>query len=172
MMNKALITREFPEFPAMPEVAALLSIGMEDQSWHNDACPKFASADGRLMVFVEHPDPEQRESEDGRFCVMAGEFNDSTEGDILYCGDDWPAALAALTGAMRPTIGGRVTEQWRGALAPEVLALPIASGCGADCFAIINSANALLASLGDIDQHQRSGIIRAVAAQCGVFYFG
>ena len=88
------IQTEFPEFPAMPEAAALLAAGWLDQSWHNDTCPRFVSADGGWCMFVDHPEPTHREDpEAGRFtvCAMDGEHIS----DCLYHGDDWQAACTA-----------------------------------------------------------------------------
>jgi hypothetical protein len=55
-----------PEF----QVPALISDALPDQSWHNDVCPSFGvelhegpeSDIHDLRLWVEHPDPDQREN--------------------------------------------------------------------------------------------------------------
>lgn len=72
--------------------------GIIDQSWHNDACPSFgATADGPRL-WVEYPNPEDRDSGGSRFAVTywceAGE--DGAEWShhaTAYEGDDMTEAV-------------------------------------------------------------------------------
>ncbi len=61
--------------------------GLTDNSWHNDACPKFdvpvtndPYCELLITLWVEHPDPEQRESgsESSRFIVAIDAWDTDT----------------------------------------------------------------------------------------------
>jgi len=55
------------EFAVPPEI----SNQMLDDSWHNDVCPRFTSPDiSNIVVWVDHPDPDQREMCGSRFTVI------------------------------------------------------------------------------------------------------
>jgi hypothetical protein len=77
-----------------------LPAGWVDTSCHNDTCPSYgilhADGSGWLRLFMEHPDPAQREwDEQDRFTVS--EF--SPEGYYVAChysGGDFAAAVSAL----------------------------------------------------------------------------
>jgi hypothetical protein len=79
----------------MPEAEELISQGWRDESWGNDSCATFVSPDETLRVWIEHPDPKQRESYGQvRFAVEAGDFNPQThmpsfEMTMLYEGNEW-----------------------------------------------------------------------------------
>jgi hypothetical protein len=67
-----------------------------DQSWHHDACPSFTHTDfppdgsgHDLRLWVEHPDPERRETGAPRYAVVHGEA-------LVLGTDDLMAALAAI----------------------------------------------------------------------------
>jgi len=69
-----------------------------DFSWHNDISPSFCLArdqEGLLRLWVEHPDPKQREHGGVRFTVY---FNndDPAKCREFYAGDDLQAAVKAL----------------------------------------------------------------------------
>lgn len=96
--------REFPDFPAMPEVSELLALGFTDSSWHNDSAPTFVSADMTTRVWIEHPDADKRE-EPGqvRFAVERGDFNPETSvgvfnPDMAYQGNEWAEVLRIVKG--------------------------------------------------------------------------
>jgi hypothetical protein len=70
-----------------------------DISWHNDVCPSFAckadDPDEPIRLWVNHPDPEQREYDRAeRFLVT------DAESELLYEGEDIRAALQALKDAV------------------------------------------------------------------------
>ncbi|HYK70392.1 MAG TPA: hypothetical protein VEV45_20780 [Streptosporangiaceae bacterium] len=76
----------------VPE-AILSEAGLEDVSWHNDACPCFGSQANEtdVCIWVEHPDPERREMEGPRFTVswangetVFGQTDDVQEALRLY----------------------------------------------------------------------------------------
>lgn len=65
---------EFDESFDVPELIEKLE-GVEDMSWHNDVCPSFGvrgDEEWDLRIWVQHPDPEQRETyEAERYMVQA-----------------------------------------------------------------------------------------------------
>lgn len=84
------------------EIVALVSAGqLTDVSWHNDVCPSFtfAGSDESARLFVDHPDPEQRETSGSRFVVCLydeeEEFlgtsieTDSLPEILVYLKDHW-----------------------------------------------------------------------------------
>lgn len=85
--------------------------GIEDKSWHNDACPSFGRylQDGddthEVSIWVEHPDPDQRDTGAARFavtyqpwsCPPVPDLSDEVlDGWPVYEGDDPAEALAAF----------------------------------------------------------------------------
>lgn len=84
----------------------ILATGLEDYSWHNDACPSFIRQVGGnevhdLRLWVEHVDPQQRElgPDCGRYVVNY--YSDTpvdgvpiSEDGSVYEGDDLEEALA------------------------------------------------------------------------------
>jgi len=57
----------FPEFPPLePELLALLeAFGLiDDSSYRNDVCASVMTADGRWQLFIDHPEPSEREFQD------------------------------------------------------------------------------------------------------------
>lgn len=94
------IKTEFPEFPEMPELAELIALGFIDQSWHNDTCPRITHVASGVIVWLEHPAPEMRESEFAdRYCVVQSceEHPDDT---VIYSGESWFAALTHAKNAI------------------------------------------------------------------------
>jgi hypothetical protein len=78
--------------------AAILTAGLVDESWHNDACPAFYYLfdapnvnETDIVIYVEHPDRAQREALGERFTVC--EPNGET---VIYAGGNVYDALAAL----------------------------------------------------------------------------
>ena len=63
---------------------------LPDASWHNDACPAFGrNADATdIMLWVEHPDPDKRELDGGRFTVSYANGE-----HVFYAGDNLDDAL-------------------------------------------------------------------------------
>lgn len=70
------------------------------------------------------------------------------------------------------TIGDVVNEEWAEHLDVAVMALPIASACGADCAAVIRKGDELIQLLADRDSETHEAIRAAVGAQCSTYYFG
>lgn len=103
-------THEFDATYDVPQIP-----GLQDLSWHNDACPSFGPAQQLtdpngdthdLRLWIEHADPTQRETGTERYVVnyqpwsaepVAG-VTVCDDGD-LYAGDDLHAALAAFGAA-------------------------------------------------------------------------
>ncbi len=95
--------KEHPDFPEMPEVDDLKARGFTDQSWHNDTCPGFEfKLDGAdvLKVWIEHPNPDYRESGQARFYVERFNADEGNYGeDVRYIGNDWATVLATIEAA-------------------------------------------------------------------------
>lgn len=75
---------EFPEFGALPFDPTAL--GLEDTSWHNDACPSFSVLNDSFRLeslWMDHEDPKQREMQGPRFLYCTydpkGEHSESLE---------------------------------------------------------------------------------------------
>ena len=52
---------EFPDYPAA-DMPALPALGnFVDTSWHNDICPSITSDELGLQIWIDYPDPAQRE---------------------------------------------------------------------------------------------------------------
>lgn len=96
-----LVFDEFDDYPhdALPPMPQ----GFEDCSWHNDTCPSITNGtfgpddahDGpALLVFIDYPNPEQREFPKGkRFTVGRTDQGDFT---TALETDDWADVLALI----------------------------------------------------------------------------
>jgi hypothetical protein len=83
-----------------PEVLeALARYGYEDESWHNDASPRFmkklpslptTSGERILVLWVDHPDKDQREVQGKRYTFVIEDSDD--EKVVLYEAEDMGAA--------------------------------------------------------------------------------
>lgn len=76
---------QFPEFDAatLPTIPSTWT----DLSWRNDVCPSWAI--GKVRVWVDFANPEEREFEDvNRFRVT-----DEDVAEILFESNDWQAIL-------------------------------------------------------------------------------
>jgi hypothetical protein len=77
---------EFPDFTLDVQIPA----GLFDTSWCCDVCPSWST--GSRVVFVDYADVSMRElQKQGRFTVIG------PQDECLYQGDDFDAAIAALT---------------------------------------------------------------------------
>lgn len=87
------------EIPAFLEFLASKDI-VEDQSWHNDACPRFGlcdvDADREVVLWIDHPLGSQREAgpEGKRFIAQIGPS--CSEADKSIETDDLETALGAF----------------------------------------------------------------------------
>jgi hypothetical protein len=93
-MNRTHST-EHPDIDIAAEAAVLLAAGWIDQSWHNDVCPRFVSADNARVLWIDHADPEQRETMGARFIVQALDVDGEIDWDLdaLLATDDWAEVL-------------------------------------------------------------------------------
>lgn len=90
--------REF----AVPALVLNLE-GIQDLSWHNDACPRFAVTDDGVgpNLWVDHPFPHLRETGGERFTVIVQPSENSSSDDtLIHSGDDVVAAVAAFIAAV------------------------------------------------------------------------
>ncbi|BBZ93049.1 hypothetical protein BRDID11004_60530 [Bradyrhizobium diazoefficiens] len=85
--------KEFPDFPAADMPA--LPQGFEDNSWHNDSCPNFTSAELGLRIWIDYADKAQREHPDASRFVLEPAENEDTITDPIIT-DDWAVILAAV----------------------------------------------------------------------------
>ena len=72
--------------------------GWEDSYWHNDACQSVAfeySEDTRLKVWIDSPDPSEREVDSGGQFIVVFE-DDEGEPDVMLITDDWSAVVALV----------------------------------------------------------------------------
>lgn len=68
---------EFPAFPADAIPADVFGDGWTDTSYRHDVAPSFEF--GRFVVFVDYPEPSDRELENvRRFCVYEVEADPAT----------------------------------------------------------------------------------------------
>ncbi len=73
--------------PAIPD-------GFTDSSWVNDTCPSFLNEAAGRIIFVDYPDPAEREDPDlPRFSLHLW---DKGMGDALEISDDFAEILAAM----------------------------------------------------------------------------
>lgn len=86
-----------PSFDVPTEVSDLE--GIRDISWHNDTCPRFALTDDGEgpNLWVDHPDPDNREFQCHRFLVTIQHGDGpSTDDEEIYDGDDVSVAVTAF----------------------------------------------------------------------------
>lgn len=82
----------FPTFPA--DAMPALPAGFSDASYRNDVCPRYTSNDDRVSIWIDFPNPDDRE-----YCLMhqyrvtLADLDD----DIVLETDDWAEALDAAT---------------------------------------------------------------------------
>lgn len=98
--SAGVFTTAFPHFtrgdvPSLPH-------DFHDVSHGDDASPRFWSPRRGVTLWVQHPDPGQRDDHvyAGRYLVQVGRDEDwariQTEPVTLFQGDDWAALLAGL----------------------------------------------------------------------------
>lgn len=114
--------RNYPlrDLPEMPK-------GFEDASWHNDACPSIESRALGLRVWIDFPNPDDRELAGmGRFTVQKIDADgESVDSPDLLNTDDWSAVLAQIIA----TAFAGVLKRW---LSPEAWAEMREANVGAD----------------------------------------
>ena len=90
------------EVPAFIEFLASKGV-VEDQSWHNDACPRFGVSDVdptteravEVVIWIDHPMKSQREFGDGqRFAVTIGPICSEAEKSVAT--NDLETAIEGL----------------------------------------------------------------------------
>lgn len=90
------------EFPSMANDSACLfatQAGWKDESWHNDACPRFVHEAKDRAVYIECLEPAQRESEGAaRFLVLGSAQYDNQDVAVVYAGEDLEVMVEAMGG--------------------------------------------------------------------------
>lgn len=87
------VFNQFPDYPFNDLPLEVLT-DFQDTSWHNDTCPSFRK--GNVIVWVDWPDPREREDFEGHRFIVCRLDNDGclTEEEPLLETDDWNAVLA------------------------------------------------------------------------------
>jgi hypothetical protein len=109
MSHKTEFSRDYA---IPPEVLALVAEGvLADESWHNDACPHFVrelapstpTTDRvELSLWVEHPEPAERETGGKRFYVSVGVYGTGSQyGEAT---EDVADAVAIIRYLLNPTV--------------------------------------------------------------------
>lgn len=92
---------------AIPESIIRME-GLEDMSWHNDACPSFGTLVTEsldLRIWCETPDPDDREScADHRFQINGGAWDDDAW-EVIHA-----AGMSHLTGEFPVPEGSPVPQ--------------------------------------------------------------
>jgi hypothetical protein len=84
---------EFPDFP--PADLPAIPQGFEDNSWHNDSCPNFISAELGLRIWIDFADSKQRDIMEGSRFTLEPSDNEDNITDAI-CSDEWPVILEAI----------------------------------------------------------------------------
>lgn len=87
---------EHPQYPVDALPPEVLTAAFADESWHNEACPRFVHVASGLSVFVDWPELEDRECGGNRFSV--GEW---TEDGYPFESDNWADVLQYLNNGAR-----------------------------------------------------------------------
>lgn len=93
----------FPGYGAADAASALAPLGFADASYGNDVCPRFVNLSRRLVVWVDHVNPAERECEGSRFTVQESD----DEGNPLFngayvCTDSLPEVIKRLARVAGP----------------------------------------------------------------------
>ncbi len=96
-------SRLFPGFGAGEAVAPLAALGFTDASYGNDMCPRFVNLSRRLVVWVDHVNPAERECEGPRFTVQESDEEGNPRFNGAYvCTDSLPEVIQRLSHAVGP----------------------------------------------------------------------
>lgn len=81
-----LYRKEFPDFG---ELDVTIPVGFIDQSWHNDACPRFER--GHYQLHIDYADRTLTEFPDGglRFMLCVAHEDNPSHSETLIDTDDW-----------------------------------------------------------------------------------
>jgi len=89
----------FPHIPALE--MPIIPETWTDISYRNDSCPHFlahSSPTGRVFVWVDREDPDQREIAGPRYTVVVADLDDEDAHHAEYRTDRWTVALAYVAG--------------------------------------------------------------------------
>lgn len=78
---------EFDDYPVckMPVMPA----GFTDTSWKNDVCPSFTHEAARLVLWVDYPDPANREVQGGSRFILCTMKDGGASGDVVATAEHW-----------------------------------------------------------------------------------
>lgn len=114
-MDMGWITEFDRDFNVPREILDLVASGtLDDHSWRNDVCPSFGkevAQDRFVRMFVERPDPDEREVPGSKRFLISIDEPDGSVTEVLET-DDLGSALAAL----KKEIGVVPAEKPRGLL--------------------------------------------------------
>ena len=137
---------EFPSFDDLSPLLAKLPVTFTDYSWHNDAGPRFefpaeSNHYPKLVLWVDHPDPSQREWANGRFLLtLWREEEDYCNGadEVLVTTDDIEDVARTILRVINDGISMRLTASTNDAGQREIhlpcrdmaITNPFLSDCG------------------------------------------
>ena len=98
MRARNWLTEHGAEYAVPPQVLALVGDGLaSDDSWRNDTCPRFSYRHNPggdpyyneivVDIWVEHPDPYERESGGARYFVMVSDGGGDADPDAVWTDD-------------------------------------------------------------------------------------
>lgn len=102
---ESAVPRWRQQFPEWPDLDVSIPADWEDISDHNDTCPSFAVRE-HFRVWVDHPDPLQRECGDGgRFGVhVVGDYVGDGGRGYLWQSDNWDDFLDEVERLTNPGV--------------------------------------------------------------------
>jgi hypothetical protein len=90
---------EFDDYPAC--LMPVLPTGFIDTSWHNDACPSFTHEAARLVLWVDYPNPADREVQGGSRFLLCTMKDDGGSGDVIAAAEHWTDMEAEIRCRLR-----------------------------------------------------------------------
>jgi hypothetical protein len=88
------IQTEFPDYDV--STLPVIPAGFVDESWHNEACPRFDHPALRLSLWIDYADPAQRELPEARRFYLQRCDEDWCGLEDLADTDDWAVVLKAI----------------------------------------------------------------------------
>lgn len=143
---------EFTDYPAdsMPDLPA----GWVDSSWHNDVCPSFENTALGLVLYVDHPDPNEREHgpETPRYSLHRWDEESLSLGESFLASEAWEDISDAVAGAARSAYAENLAK----ALAAVKAAQTCAEAAGADGARHLPWASAAFSAISDALTYARA----------------
>lgn len=85
------------EFPRYPKLDVTLPAGFVDDCWINETCPGFFNAELSLRLWIDYPNPEDREDDGWQRFTLIHEIEYGHEDNQTLCHtDNWQEILDAI----------------------------------------------------------------------------